>query len=201
MHNNKKLILFDFDGVLVDTLIMCHEISKEVNKDLPLSEFRDLFNGNIIDSVQNNPKAKQHPQFFERYEEQMRELTIPDSIKDSISKLSKKYILTIVSATPTGLIKEILKQTNTLKYFSDALGRDIHTSKVVKNKMLLEKYNIAPENALFITDTAGDVYEARECKIPSIAVTWGYQEEESLQKANPAKIISNPDDLIKAIEE
>jgi len=196
-----KLVIFDFDGVLVDTLIMCHEISKEVNKDLPLSAFRDLFNGNIFDSIESNPNVEQHPQFFEHYEEQSRELTIPESLKDLVAKLSKKHTLAIVLATPSGLITKILEQTGMSQYFSDILGRDIHTSKVVKNKMLLEKYKINPGNTVFITDTAGDVYEARECEIPSIAVTWGYQEEESLRKAKPEKIVSAPEDLLKAIEE
>ena len=48
-----KLIIFDFDGVLVDTLIMNYEISKEVNENLSMTDFRSLFNGNIYDSLKN----------------------------------------------------------------------------------------------------------------------------------------------------
>lgn len=196
-----KLILFDFDGVLVDTLIMNHQISKEINKDLSLSAFRDLFNGNIFDSIKNSSTVKQHPRFFERYEEQYRELEIPQELKNLIYKLSKNYILTIISATPSALITKILKQANISQYFLDILGGDIHTSKVVKNKILLEKYKVSSEDAVFITDTVGDIIEARECGIRSIAVTWGFHEIETLEKAKPAKIVSTPFDLLQAIKE
>lgn len=196
-----KLILFDFDGVLVDTLVMHHAISQEVNKDLSLDEFRDLFNGNIFDSVKNSLTVKQHPRFFERFEEESRELKIPKSLKDSIHRLNKDYILAIVSATPSSLIAKILKQADSYEYFSDILGGDIHTSKVIKNKMLLEKYEVASKEAVYITDTVGDVIEARECGVQSIAVTWGFHEIEALKKAKPAKIVSTPEDLVKAIKE
>src|SRR3989344_7950250 len=99
-----KLILFDFDGVLVDTFLMFHEISKEVNKNLPLNVFRSLFNGNIYNVLKNHSNIKQHPKFFERYEEESRELKIPQELKDLICELSKDYILAIVSATPSKLI-------------------------------------------------------------------------------------------------
>lgn len=197
----KKLVMFDFDGVLIDTLIMHHKISQEINKDLSLSAFRDLFNGNIFDSVKNSPTVKQHPRFFERFEEQSRELNISQSLKDLINELSENYILAIVSATPSALIEKILKQANMSQYFLDIMGGDIHTSKVVKNKMLLDKYKITAEDAVFITDTVGDIIEARECEVKSIAVSWGFHEIETLEKARPAKIVSTPADLLRAIKE
>ncbi|OGI57116.1 hypothetical protein A3B85_03230 [Candidatus Nomurabacteria bacterium RIFCSPHIGHO2_02_FULL_37_13] len=196
-----KLILFDFDGVLIDTFIISLKISREVNKKMSLNLFRSIFNGNIYDSLKNNTKVKQHPEFFKLYEKQSRKLEIPKKLKDLICKLSKNYTLAIISATPSTLIATILKQANVFKYFSDILGGDIHTSKVVKNKMLLEKYKIEPKDAVFITDTTGDILEARECGIESIAVTWGFHEKETLQKEKPFKIVSTPEDLEKAIEE
>jgi len=196
-----KLILFDFDGVLIDTFIISLKISREVNKKMSLNLFRSIFNGNIYDSLKNNTKVKQHPEFFKLYEKQSRKLEIPKKLKDLICKLSKNYTLAIISATPSTLIATILKQANVFKYFSDILGGDIHTSKVVKNKMLLEKYKIESRDAVFITDTTGDILEARECGIESIAVTWGFHEEKTLQKAKPEKIVSTPEDLLKAIKE
>lgn len=196
-----KLIIFDFDGVLIDTFIMNYEISKEANKNLSFDMFRSLFNGNIYNTIKNNSKFKQHPKFFERYEEQSRELKIQQSLKDLIYKLSKDYRLAIVSATPSALIAKILKQADADQYFFDILGGDVHKSKVVKNKMLLEKYKVTPESAVYVTDTTGDIIEAREGGIKSIAVMWGFHEKETLQKAKPEKIVNNPEDLLKAIEE
>lgn len=196
-----KLIFFDFDGVLVDTLMMHYGISKEVNKDMPLDFFRSLSNGNIFRSIQDNPDYVPHPQFFERYEAESRELIVPTSIADLVRKLREHYTLAIISSTPTALITKILKQTGLHDCFADILGSDLHTSKVVKIKMLLEKYKVAGADTVFITDTVGDIKEGRECGVKSIAVTWGFQGQETLQKADPDKIVSTPEDLAKAVEE
>ena len=67
--------------------------------------------------------------------------------------------------------------------------------------MLLDKYKITSEDAVFITDTVGDIVEARECGVRSIAVSWGFHEIETLEKARPAKIVSTPADLLRAIKE
>ncbi|OGI73811.1 hypothetical protein A3D42_03275 [Candidatus Nomurabacteria bacterium RIFCSPHIGHO2_02_FULL_41_18] len=196
----KKLVLFDFDGVLVDTLIMSYEISKEVDNDLSMPAFKSLFDGNIFHSLNNHPTIKQHPDFFGRYAEKLREFTIPQSLKDLVRKLREEYQLAIVSAIPTHLINEILNRENAL-FFADVLGGDIHTSKVYKIKILLEKYAIASQNAVYTTDTVGDVLEARECGVKAVAVAWGFQEEATLQKATPAKIVHTPEALLEAVKE
>lgn len=144
-----KLIIFDFDGVFIDTV----------------------------------------------------DASILQVLKDVLKNLYQKYILAIVSSTSNNTIKKILEREGILSYFKDILGFENYTSKVVKNKMLLEKYKITSQDAVFITDTVGDIIEARDSGIKSIAVTWGFHEEERLQKANPEKIVNNPEDLLKAIQE
>ncbi len=93
------------------------------------------------------------------------------------------------------MIKENIK-----KYFSDILGTDVHKSKIVKIKSLLEKYNIKPENAVFITDSLGDILEGNECGVKSIGVTWGIHHRETLEKGNPIIIIHSPMDLLTTVQ-
>jgi phosphoglycolate phosphatase len=197
-----KLILFDFDGVLVDTLLISFSISAEMDDKLSLEEYKSFFHGNIYDAIKSGRgRDSYRPDYYEQYSARTRELRVPDELKKVLNKLSLSDTLVIVSSTPASLINEILDRDGVAAYFEDIYGREIHTSKVVKIKMLLEKYKIAPEGAVYITDTVGDIMEARECGVKSIAVTWGFHDEATLQKAKPAKIVSNPEDLIKSIEE
>jgi phosphoglycolate phosphatase len=197
-----KLILFDFDGVLVDTLMMHYKISKEVNKGMSLDFFRSFQSENLYVALKKNPETKMHPKFFERYEEESRELKIPVSIKNIFHKLNKKdYIFAIVSSTPSNLVAKILKQAGAFEYFVDVLGGDFDNSKIVKNKILLKKYKILSKDAVYITDTVGDIIEARECGIASIAVTWGFQEKKTLQKEKPFALVDTPQELEEKIEE
>lgn len=57
-----------------------------------------------------------------------------------------------------------------------------------------------PKDAVFITDTLGDIREARECDIDSIAVTWGFHERKTLEKGNPIVIVSDPRELFVEID-
>ncbi len=191
--------MFDFDGVLIDTLLACYTINAEIHENLSLEEYKSFFEGNIYSAKRYNGEPKKsHPNFDELYKTRTREIKIPESIKDILKFLSDKYILAIVSSTPTDSIKKILEKENCI-YFEDILGADVHTDKTLKIKMLLEKYNISPAETVFITDTIGDIREAEKCKVKSIAVTWGFQSKEVLVKANPEAIIEDPKDLIGAI--
>lgn len=199
----KKLVFFDFDGVLVDTLNVAYSINIEVNDDLSLDEYISFFEGNIHHRpLRSNGQHKNyHPDFYALYDHRSRELMIPEILKKILKELSEKYILVVISGTHTNSILKILDREGVRDLFKDILGPNVHTSKVSKIKMMLDKYGLLPEETAFVTDTNGDVREASECGVNSVAVTWGYHDHERLKKSQPAKIISNPLDLPKAIEE
>lgn len=197
---HKKLVMFDFDGVLVDTLLACYEINMEVNEDLSLEEYRSFFRGNIYQAMRKNGEPKkEHPNWIELYDTRNRELKIPDSIKMTLHALSKEYVLSIVSSTHSASIRQILKREK-CEHFADILGADVHWSKSHKIKTLLEKYKASPQNAVFITDTAGDVREAAECQVPAIAVAWGFEYAETLENCSPIAVLKDPNELLGAVE-
>jgi phosphoglycolate phosphatase len=194
-----KLIIFDFDGVLVDTLDVNFSINKSADPSITLEKYIAHFEGNIYDAVKLG-KKKAIPDFFKHYNLKTRRLTVPEEIKNVLKNLSHNFQLAIVSSTPSASIKTILSREGADTYFKDILGQETHTSKVVKIKMLLQKYNVDPMDAVYVTDTTGDVREARECDVRSVAVTWGFHTKETLQKVNPAFIVDNPEELMSAIE-
>lgn len=89
-------------------------------------------------------------------------MPISDDIKKIIKNLSKKSRLFIVSSTINKTIEDYLLRHCILKCFTEILGYDIEKSKVKKFKMLFDKYSINPQNAIFISDTSGDIKEAKE---------------------------------------
>ena len=184
----------------MDTLSICFAIHKEVDKDMLLEEYQAMFKGNIHEMI-NSSKRSHIPDYFEQYNNKTRELTIPLELKKIIQDIFPKHTLAIVSSTPTSSIRTILDREGVSACFTDILGNDVHKSKVVKINMLLEKHKVSPNDAVFITDTVGDILEGRVCGVKSIAVTWGFHEEKTLQKSKPTKMVSTPEDLLKAIQE
>jgi len=92
-----------------------------------------------------------------------------------------------------------LENKNIIKDFSDVLGAELFISKTGRIRKLLEKYNISPQDVVYITDTLGDILEAKNCGIKSIAVTWGLDDRKTLGKGDPKVIVDDPRKLISAI--
>ncbi|MBU2567028.1 HAD hydrolase-like protein [Patescibacteria group bacterium] len=196
-----KIILFDFDGVIVDTYKFCYRIINS-RDNLSETEYRARFEGN----VNNTPKQKMtvnkstNPfDFVGQYTSELMPCKPNLDLAKVIKKLATNHTLIIISSTVSSAISEYLKLHNLSQYFTEILGNDIEKSKVKKIQDVLSRYDILPTNTVLITDTLGDIKEARECGVQSIAVTWGYHELRTLQKGNPYKIISNPSEIIDVI--
>lgn len=201
-EQKKKLVIFDFDGVLVNTLPFCFKEHKDRNPSLTWKKFQDFSNGNFNDGIGREIATglyKAHEKWNEAYSENIKEIKIIDIIVETIKKLSLNYILVIVSSSSTICINNFLIKEK-INYFSDILGTDIHKDKTVKIKTLLNKYNILNKDAVFITDSLGDIKEGNECEVKSIGVTWGIHPKETLEKGNPIAIIDDPRDLLNYIQ-
>ena len=191
-----KLILFDFDGVLANTIDMCYKLEKEKNSDLEHEQFKEKFFGNYWANAQEIDKdSKLIKQFEEKYKEQINKIPMEEKIKILLRDLSEWTRIAIVSSASETNIGSYLNNQQTLNYVDDIYGRQTHLSKVEKFKMLLEKYNLTNKDCIFITDTLSDIQEANEVNIQTIAVTWGLHDRSILEKGDPFKIVDYFEDL------
>lgn len=201
MH--KKIVLFDFDGVIAHTLKYSFDIHKKVNSDFSWAEFQDMSEGNFFDGYKEKLQSGKHvhPEYFqEEYQEQLQALSIEKSMGEEIKKLSSSgYVLFVVSSTNTKYIREFLEKEKILSYFKDILGSDVHLSKVIKIQSILYSESILPNQCVFITDTVGDIKEAQKCKVSSIGVSWGLHSKEKLEKEGAYTVLVSPDELMKKI--
>jgi phosphoglycolate phosphatase len=202
-QENKKLIIFDFDGVLANTEEFCYKIHKEFNKDLTWEKWQDFCNGNFIDGIEDTSKNDifvNRSDFGEKYQEEIQKIKVNDVLNKTITELFKDYILVITSSTDTDYINDFLEKENLRKYFSDILGADVHRNKTIKINSFLKKYSTLSENAVFVTDSLGDILEANKCGVRSIGVTWGIHGHDNLKKGNPVTIIDDPNDLLNTVD-
>ena len=83
--------------------------------------------------------------------------------------------------------------------FSFLFGLETHKLKTHKFKKVLNEFNLKEDECIFVTDTLGDILEANEVGIKTIAVDFGYHERERLEKGNPMKIISEFNELVDIV--
>ncbi len=197
----EKIIIFDFDGVIVDSFNVAFEVNRLARPTITKERYQAQFNGNIADAKHVDDKVKEIDFFYE-YGERFKSLNINQGIKDSIIKLSKTYKLFIVSSTINSIIQEYLNRHSLLEAFTEILGFDVETSKVKKFNTLFDRYEVSPDQVIFLTDTSGDIEEAKEVKINFIVgILGGYQNKENLKKAEPTAIVKDFNDFFKLIKE
>jgi len=200
----KEIILFDFDGVIVDTFEMSYQIAKKMMPQIYRThdDYRASFEGNIYEQVKGltDDFNKHHDHWFERYSPKLIVQPLITGMKKVLVELSKKYILIIISSSITSPIKEYCKKHDVYDLFDEIFGADVHLSKVDKINMVFKKYDAKAKDCVFITDTLGDMKEAAKSGVKAIAVTWGFHDLVRLKKGKPETIVKKPNLLVKEID-
>jgi len=201
----KQFILFDFDGVIVDSFQAAYDVARMICPHLTEEQHRTRFEGNIHDWEEpvdrHTKECRQDIDFFAEYMPRLKISVIFPGMREVISGLAKGYTLVIVSSTVSSSIQEYLDSHDLAQYFSLVMGADVHTSKVEKITMVFEKYKIGPRNCVFITDTLGDMHEAEKAGVGAIGVTWGFHASETLERGDPYRLVKSPRDLQAAISD
>lgn len=203
----KKIIFFDFDGVIADSFSIAFEVNKIIDPNIVTEgDLRRLFDGNIGEWAKNSLEEEEldriTKKFFDLYVPKMKDVRIFSGIESVIARLAEKYTLFIISSTITSPIGDFMKRYNILSYFEELMGDNIvHTDKTGRIKRVFEKHKATPKDCVFITDTLGDMREAAFMGIQSIGVAWGFQKRENLLKGNPFGIAESPEDLFNIISD
>lgn len=202
----KKLIIFDFDGVLSNSFSQTYTINKKaadsVSSHLTKKIFRSFFSGNIHKNIEiflsyDKNKIDKFTTFkyqiFPKYYNS-RKVKLFDFAVDFIRKIGKKADLCIVSSAPDEAIAHILKENQLNNFFKEIIGLNKKGKRVVLQKFADKKREYS--KVYFITDTEGDLIETEGTGITRVAVTWGYHKEKILRKQKPDYIARNAEELL-----
>ncbi len=201
----KKFVLFDFDGVIADSFALSYDVSRQFNPELNDLSYRKLFEGNIYESLKKLPNWKdddQSEKYFAEYAPRMKgETRLTPNMDRVIPTLASTYTLAVVSSTPSPAISDFLAHYDLADYFVDIMGKDVHTSKVEKIRMIFEKHDTCADACVFITDTLGDIREASAHGVGAIGCSWGMHNHETLEKGVPFRIVDHPRELPDAVDD
>ncbi len=201
----KNLFLFDFDGVIADSLnfyekLVMTSLEKTGTPVIKTrAEYLDLFDGNFYASLRakgvdttvfNNTAMTVAPEMDPSEIGPFRDLF------PVIRRLSKHNTLLVISSNTSPPIKTFLSKYDCEGIFDDIMGADFMLSKSKKINHAVEKWQAPKELTYYVGDTAGDIREGKEAGIRTIAATWGWHSRERLEKVKPDYIIDSPEDLL-----
>lgn len=204
-----KNILFDLDGTLIDSYEgiargidkVVEEFGVELSKDVykyfigpPLTESFSKYLPDL--------DIKEVLKVFRSYylTVGVYEYCLYDGIKEMLSALkSQGYKLYVATSKREDTAIAILEHSDILGYFERVFGAGFETRK---EKFEVLEYafadsDIVKSESVLIGDTMYDVDGARIVGIDSIAIAYGFGDNEVLKASNAVAFLDSPQDIVK----
>ncbi len=206
-----KAIIFDYDGVIVDSFSSLHKAYKKICKKFKvpypedIEEFRVLYGYSFRDCLKNlGIKEENFDEATNIYGQEiikMKHQVFP-GIFEILQELNNKYTLYVVSAAFSREVLTKLKKFKIFNFFKDIYcGADQKTRKSQLFLNLFKKEKLRKNQVLIIGDRLVDYDSAKRVGIKDdniILVRYGWGLDES--SLSGIKIADKPADILKLIK-
>lgn len=215
----KELIIFDFDGTLIDS---APDLAGAINKMLlhynldPLTQEQVvLYVGKgarnlVVKSLEQATKGGRVPDkilqeeliqeafdiYLRAYKENFCDKTdIYPGVAETLEYLNNEgYLLTICTNKPLYFIEPILEQLSIKHYFKYWIGEDSLSAKKPDAAPLLhiiDKMEKSVEKSIMVGDSQNDILAANNAGMESIGVSYGYNYNQSIADNNPTAVVNS----------
>ena len=217
MH--KRLVIFDLDGTLLDTI---GDIAEAVNQALekckfpshPREAYRFMVGSGIMAlferalpqterSEGNILRIREH--FIPYYEAHKADLTAPyDSIVEMLETLHRRGLLLAVASNKyhqatQHLVAHYFPSIPFCAVLGHREGAAVKPSpEIVQEIMTLAEVN-DPQEVLYVGDSDVDMLTANNAGVEAIGVSWGFRPRAELALHNPKAIIDTPAELLSLL--
>jgi phosphoglycolate phosphatase len=202
-----KLIIFDFDGTLANTLPWVLTIIDDVadKYKVPRPDRGQLDDMRRLDArtllKQYHVPGWKVP-IIGRYlhklmAQNIRQVALFEGVDAMLAQLAEAGVmLAVVSSNSRDNVRQVLGPANVarIRYFE--CGASVF-GKHAKLKKVLKRAKVRPSEALAIGDELRDVDAARRAHIPFGAVAWGYTHFDALRARLPREIFLSVDEIAR----
>lgn len=204
-------IFFDLDGTLVDSSIGIHNgFTYAFNQlGVPSPDAKTIrgFMGPPLETSfasclpQNQIELAVQLYRFYYKDKGVYEAKLFPNIKSILSELSKDYPLYITTTKNTSIAENMVRNFGIDHFFDGIYGSSpqaLHKANVIRQA--LQTHNLDPDRVVIIGDTKYDMIGAQETGIKTLAVTWGFGEEEELMSYQPDWVAHQSTDLLSHLQ-
>jgi HAD superfamily hydrolase (TIGR01549 family) len=208
----QKVIIFDFDGTIADTVDALVSIANRLAVEFSYAEIspeqltllRNFSSREIIKYT--GVSLLKIPFLVKKVKAELKnkiqELQPIPGIKEALLELQQNgYKLVIITSNSRDNVTEFLK-INKLDYVFEFIysGVTIFGKTTIINNVMKQK-RFSPQEVMYVGDETRDIEAAKKSHIKVIAVTWGFNSPEVLAKQNPDFLIHQPRELWQVVSQ
>jgi phosphoglycolate phosphatase len=218
MMQHLKLVIFDLDGTLLNTLSdLAHSANYALDKCgfnvHPVEDYK-YFIGNGIGKLLERilpegritipviTQIREH--FLSYYDKHNTDYTEPyNGIPELLKTLQSNGLLLAVASNKyqkatEELIRRYFPDITFIAVFGQREGVPVKPDPTIVNDILAIA-ELSPEEALYIGDSGIDMETAVNSGMASIGVTWGFRPREELEASGAHHLAEIPDDILSII--
>ncbi len=210
--SNIKLVIFDFDGTIADTMDLGLDIAnllaikygyRTVTRE-ELVYYRNLSTRDALKSV--GIGFLKLPFIARDFREELNkriDLLKPiDGMAEVITQIHrKKCVIGILTSNSTKNVISFLNRNSLQNIFHFIKPQKNLFSKSKMLKTIVQNYQFETNEVLYVGDETRDIKAARECNIPVASVCWGLNTRTALKQHDPDYLIESPSMLLDLIEQ
>ncbi|MGX9460712.1 HAD-IA family hydrolase [Shewanella sp. A14] len=199
------LVIFDWDGTLMDTvgkIVSCMQsVAQELTLPMPTEQaVRDVIGLSLPNIMPILFAEHQNPQqIIDCYRRHHLASTYPTPLFDGVEVLIKQlydagYQLAIATGKARDGLDKVLELTGLGQYFHATRCASDAQSKPHPEMLhaLLNHFDINAGKAIMIGDSIHDLTMANNANMASIGVSYGAHDEVRLQMLNPLAVVDQP---------
>ena len=216
---NIKLVIFDLDGTLLDTIEDLGDSVNEVlsSRGYPLHSYDDyclyigdgmekLIRRSIPDDLRNDELVVKGvlEDYKEAYTRNWKKKSKPyDGIMKCLDDLKAHQIASaVLSNKPHNFTELCVESLIGNEHFISILGQRDSVKKKPSPDGAIEicnNVNVDPSDVIFIGDTNVDILTGVAAGMTTMGVLWGFRKEEELREAGADYIVSDPNQILDII--
>jgi phosphoglycolate phosphatase len=203
-----KLVVFDFDGTLVDSLLITLGIFNRLAAEL---RYKPIEDAEAVRSMTTRQLLKHQgislwrlPRLVRRFHaaasEEADKLKLYAGLPEALAGLHATGVrLGILSSNKEENIRRCLRANGAEEFFAFVVGYPKLFGKGRALRRIVRAERVERANVLYVGDETRDVEAARKARIASAAVTWGFQAEALLRDSGANYLVTDPANLLEVI--
>jgi len=208
---NKKTVILDFDGTIVDTFGVVLDMLDHISDEMGLKKLDKGQAKKLRDKT-----AREIMEFFEvsifqvpfvmrklrvMFGDHLSEVKLISGMSEVLFELKDRgYRLAVVSSNNKDNVEKLLAREGFSELFDFVVtGGGIWGKDKVLKKVLRE-HKLKHSEVVYVGDETRDIEASRKVKIDIIAVSWGFDSSRLLKKHAPSLLIDSPKEILSVLK-